>query len=177
MEQKVDEAIAKNDYKLLFSLFNSSATSSTSQWEQLGQGEQRSFSAHLIQACVTSPTFLTTALDNNSSDDIAQTLLSILRKSLNHLPPTVEKAMDNILRHTLFQHYVDVECDYRTAAQVLAGMRMETEDLTSVYYTNPVAVTDVYVKIAECFLEEDDAVEADSWVAKAGTSVEMIGGG
>jgi len=54
---------------------------------------------------------------------------------------------------------------------------METEDLTSVYYTNPVAATDVYVKIAECFLEEDDAVEADSWVAKAGTSVEMIGGG
>jgi len=85
--------------------------------------------------------------------------------------------MDNQLRHILFQHYVDVECDYRTAAQVLAGMRMEGDDATSVYFTTPVEMTDVYVKIAECFLEEDDAVEADSFVTKAGASVELIGGG
>jgi len=40
-----------------------------------------------------------------------------------------------------------------------------------------VSSTDIYVKIAECYLEEDDAVEADSWVNKAGSSVEAIGGG
>lgn len=170
MEQKVDEAIATSNYTLLFSIFNSQ--------EQLGQGEQRSLSSYLVKACVTSPTFLTTTLSNKENDDnISQTLLSILLKSLNHLPPTVEKAMDNQLRHILFQHYVDAECDYRTAAQVLAGMRMEGEDTTNVYYTSPVEMADVYVKIAECFLEEDDAVEADSFVTKAGASVELIGGG
>jgi len=83
--------------------------------------------------------------------------------------------MYNELRNILFQHYVDVECDFRAAAQVLAGMRMEREDENSVYYMSPVEMTDVYVKIAECFLEEDDAVEADSFVTKAGTAVESIG--
>jgi len=173
----VDEAIATNNYSLLFSIFNPSLSSTTSSpsWEQLGQGEQRSLSSYIIKACISSPTFLTTALANKTTDDTDQTILTLLLKCLNHLPPTVEKAMDNQLRNILFQYYVDVECDYRTAAQVLAGMRMEGEDTNSVYYTSPVEMTDVYVKIAECFLEEDDAVEADSFVTKAGTSVELIG--
>lgn len=100
--------------------------------------------------------------------------------------------MDNQLRKMLFQYLVDKEEDYRAAALVLAGMRMETnqnenhEDGNedgdgnnnsndrSVYYTSNADRTDVYVKIAECYLNEEDYVEAETFVTKAGSSVESI---
>lgn len=118
-----------------------------------------------------------------------------MKMTLGHLPPVVEKAMDNQLRQMLFQYLVDEEEDYRAAAMVLAGMRMETNenDLNnddndedgngnsnssnndkSVYYTSNADRTDVYVKIAECFLNEEDYVEAETFVTKAGSSVESI---
>lgn len=51
---------------------------------------------------------------------------------------------------------------------------MEVDDETSVYYTTNADQTDVYVKIAECFLNEEDYVEAETFVTRAGTSVESI---
>mmetsp|Transcript_24846 Transcript_24846/g.40644 ORF Transcript_24846/g.40644 Transcript_24846/m.40644 type:complete len:280 (+) Transcript_24846:2-841(+) len=52
-------------------------------------------------------------------------------------------------------------------------MRME-DDQSSVYYFSPAEKCDVYVKIAECFLEEDEIAESDAAVTKAGTVVESI---
>ncbi len=74
----------------------------------------------------------------------------------------------------LFDYLVEEEEDYRSAANILSGMNMEANDTTSVYYTNDADRTDVYVKIAECFLNEEDYVEAETFVTRAGTSVDSI---
>mmetsp|Transcript_254 Transcript_254/g.639 ORF Transcript_254/g.639 Transcript_254/m.639 type:complete len:280 (-) Transcript_254:1662-2501(-) len=52
-------------------------------------------------------------------------------------------------------------------------MRMD-DDKDSIYYFGAADKCDVYVKIAECFLEEDQSAESESAVAKAGTVVVSI---
>jgi len=47
-------------------------------------------------------------------------------------------------------------------------------DQDSVYFFSAAEKCDVYVKIAECFLEEDQIVESDAAVTKAGSVVESI---
>eukprot|EP00541_Cyclophora_tenuis_P000962 CAMPEP_0116547530 /NCGR_PEP_ID=MMETSP0397-20121206/3830_1 /TAXON_ID=216820 /ORGANISM="Cyclophora tenuis, Strain ECT3854" /LENGTH=301 /DNA_ID=CAMNT_0004072075 /DNA_START=203 /DNA_END=1108 /DNA_ORIENTATION=+ len=73
----------------------------------------------------------------------------------------------------LFDYKVNKEEDYAGAARILGGMRME-DVVGSPYYKTRADMCDVYVKIAECFLEEDETVEADGAVTKAGTVVESI---
>lgn len=95
--------------------------------------------------------------------------------TLKHLPSTVEGAADNVLRNRLFAYLTEEEEDYRAAADVLAGTRMdEYDDPDSVYFTTPQDKTDIYVKIAECFIAEDDTVEAETFVTKAGSAIEGI---
>lgn len=100
--------------------------------------------------------------------------MSVITTTLNHLPPTVENAADNTLRQKIFDFKVNDEEDYATAARILAGLRME-ENETSVYYLPPVERCDVFVKVAECYLEEDLTVEAEGAVTKAGTIIESSG--
>ena len=52
---------------------------------------------------------------------------------------------------------------------------MEATDETSVYYMTPLERCDVFVKVAECYLEEDLTVEAEGAVTKAGTIIENSG--
>jgi COP9 signalosome complex subunit 4 len=61
--------------------------------------------------------------------------------------------------------------DYSGAARILSGIRMQDQ---GIYQMTPAEKTDVYVKIAECFLAEDEIVESDSAVQKAGITVEQI---
>ncbi len=97
-----------------------------------------------------------------------------MKTTLSHLPPSLDNAQDNILRLKIFDHLVDSVQDFHTAATILAGYRMEDNDEGSPYYTTPAQKTDIYVKIAECFLEEDEIVEADTFVTKAGAAVEIL---
>mmetsp|Transcript_10313 Transcript_10313/g.14419 ORF Transcript_10313/g.14419 Transcript_10313/m.14419 type:complete len:286 (+) Transcript_10313:58-915(+) len=55
----------------------------------------------------------------------------------------------------------------------LDGLRM-TDDEGNPYFMSAAEKCDVYVKIAECYLEEDETVKADGAVTKAGTVVESI---
>lgn len=158
----IDEAIAEKNYGSLVKIFSSSSEES---WQTVGQGEKRSLAAHLIQASLAAPGFLPTAL--GPAEDVFLTALS-------HLPATVENASDNELRERLFAYKTSSDDpDYVGAARILSGMRM-TDDHSSVYYVPAAKKTDIYVKIAECFLAEDEIAEADAAVNKAGSVVSQI---
>lgn len=159
----MDLAIQRSDYVTLASVFSPYGANS---WQNLGQGEQRTLAAAFVKKAVASPSFLPKAFGSEEA-------MQAMSVALGHLPPTVEGAADNKLRQMMFEYKVNDEEDYRGAAGVLAGLRMD-DDSRSVYYMTPADKCDVYVKIAECYLEEDETVEADGAVTKAGTVVESI---
>lgn len=160
MEKRIEEAIQAADYAALSSIFQGeSGVSST-------QGEQRSLAALFIKAAVSSSTFLPTAF----SSPVA---LSLMKRALTTLPSTVDHAVDNTLREMIFDFHVG-EKDYREAAAILVHKRMEDMDDSSVYYTPSHKKCDVYVRMAECYLEGNDIVEAEGAVNRAGTALEQI---
>mmetsp|Transcript_9382 Transcript_9382/g.14483 ORF Transcript_9382/g.14483 Transcript_9382/m.14483 type:complete len:390 (-) Transcript_9382:184-1353(-) len=159
-QNRVDEAVLSNDWNTLSSIFGAGGNLS------LGQGEQRALCGHFIKRAIENDGFLPGAFD-------APGMMNIFSTCLANLPTVVENASDSILRQQLFDHLVNQKDEYSGAARILGGMRMET-DSNSVYYKDPAERCDVYVKIAECFLEEDETVEADSAVTRAGTVVEQI---
>jgi len=191
MEAKIDSTISKSDYATLCSIFT------TASFTDLSQREQQSLSAKLIKSSMISSNtnFFPAALNHPE-------MISVLKIALNKIPPStasfvVENALDNKLRYLLFDWMVKEEGDYRAAAEILAGMRMnETTDeshedggistvtpsdnynssSSAAYNISNAERTDVYLKIAECFLEENDSVEAESFVNKAGNYVESIVG-
>jgi len=162
LAQKVDQGIRTNDYGMIGTVFSFGPSS----WQSIGQGEQRSLAAHFIKAAVHTPDFLPMAF---ASGQIMQVMTEVLKM----LPSTVEGAADNKIRQMLFDYMVNEQGQYSVAARILAGMRME-DDPNSVYFTKPSDKCDVYVKIAECFLEDDEVAESDSAVTKAGGVVESI---
>jgi COP9 signalosome complex subunit 4 len=151
----IDEAIAKNDCQAIISIFNI-------QWNQLGTGEQRSVASHFIQQAVV-------VQDDDGSSFLSRTsiplLLDTYTTALQHLPATVEQAADTILRRTLFHYLVDDVCDYGTAARLLAGTRIQE---SGVYVMTSSDAADLFVSVAECFLQQDEISEADAAVTKAG---------
>mmetsp|Transcript_18879 Transcript_18879/g.27924 ORF Transcript_18879/g.27924 Transcript_18879/m.27924 type:complete len:390 (+) Transcript_18879:68-1237(+) len=159
-QNRVDEAVLSQDWNSLSSIFSHGGNL------PLGQGEQRALCGHFIKRAVTNDGFLPGAFD-------APGMMNIFSICLSNLPTVVENAADSTLRQQLFDHLVNQKDDYSGAARILGAIRMETET-NSVYYKEPAEMCDVYVKIAECFLEEDETVEADSAVTKAGTVVEQI---
>ena len=176
MEHQVLEALNSDKYSKLNEIF-------TSSWLTLGQGEQRSLSAYFIKAALSSATFLPTAF--SSENELA---LNVMKITLAHLPPSVENAQDNILRLKIFDHLVETVQDFHAAAIILSEYRMEdgngdtngngngngNQNESNPYYASPATKTDIYVKIAECFLQEDLVVEADAFVTRAGAAVEIL---
>lgn len=162
LAQKVDQGIRNNDYGIIGGVFSFGPSS----WQSIGQGEQRGLAAHFIKGAVNTQGFLPAAFASGQ-------MMQVMTEALNMLPSTVEGAADNKLRQMLFDYKVNEEGEYSAAARILAGMRME-DDPNSVYFTTPADKCDVYVKIAECFLEEDEVAESDSVVTKAGSVVESI---
>ena len=182
MENQIDQIIASSDYASLPALFNSPT------YHSLGQGEQRTISAYFIKALFRHSN---SNNNNNNLNNVLHPLFSskenqliIIHKILSNLPQTVENALDNTLRHYLFTYLIEEDDDYRNAAIVLSGMRMTTNsnnndngnnsNNNNVYHTSYADKTDVYVKIAECFLHEEEYVEAETFVRKASESVEFI---
>jgi COP9 signalosome complex subunit 4 len=154
LSRTIDTAIASKDYASLRSVFSSG-------WLSVGQGEQRSLAAHLMASVVRADGFLESSMNE---------LMNVYVSALKHLPAIVENAADNAVRQALFQHMVAME-EYSDAARVLSGMRMED---SGVYQMSAADKTDVHVKIAECFLAQDEIAESDAAVNKAGVTVEQI---
>uniref|UniRef100_A0A7S4HJ03 Uncharacterized protein n=1 Tax=Odontella aurita TaxID=265563 RepID=A0A7S4HJ03_9STRA len=126
MEQKVDLAVHTSNYATLSSVFSAYGENS---WQTLGQGEQRTLAAMFVKRAVSSSDFLPKAFGSEEA-------MRAMTVALGHLPPTVENAADNTLRQMMFEFKVNDEEDYRGAAGVLAGLRMEDVD-GSVYYMSP----------------------------------------
>lgn len=161
--QTIDTATQSHDYGSLATIF----TFGPSSWQALGQGEQRSLASYLIKTAVETSNFLPKALSNNE-------MMNVFLETLKHLPTTpVDGAADNKVRQMIFEYNINEQGDYSAAAAVLSGMRME-DDKDSVYYFSAADKCDVYVRKAECFLEEDQIAESDSAVTKAGGVVESI---
>ena len=152
----ITAAIQASDYPALNDAF-------TSQYQSLNSHEQRTLSAHFIVAAVNSNNFFPEAFKS-------PVIRKVVGVALGNLPPVVEGAADNTLRQKLFDYHVE-EGDYAEAARILSLLRMEDNE-GSVYYTKPVEKCDVYVKVAECYLEEELTVEAEGAVGKAGTVIE-----
>lgn len=165
LARSIQAAVASNDFASLSAVFTD--FTGDLSWQSIGQGEQRSLAADFIQQAVGNPNFLTPALQNPD-------MVNVMVRTLAHLPATVPNAADNTLRQKLFEARIHAdEADYAGAARILAGMRME-DDHESIYYVPPVEKADIFVKIAECFLAEDEIAESDAAVNKAGTAVEAI---
>lgn len=161
LSRNVDQAIVEKNLNALESIFSEGGGSSSGTWQGVGQGEQRSLAAHFVQATVKSPDFLKIALPQ---------LETVFARVLTHLPASVPGAADNTLRQKIFDYKVNSEGDYSGAARILSTMRIEDNE-ESLYYLDPASKTDIYVKIAECFLAEDEIAEADSAVNKAGQAI------
>jgi len=160
LSQSIASAVGSSDYAALNNIF-------TFQWLKFGQGEQRTIAAQFIVSSIASPTFYPAAFKH---EQIMENVIPIV---LKHLPPMVENAADNILRTKIFDFKVNEEADYSCAARVLEGIRME-DTPSSVYYMTPIDRVDVFVKVAECYLEEDLTVEAEGAVKRAGTIIEAF---
>mmetsp|Transcript_8407 Transcript_8407/g.15869 ORF Transcript_8407/g.15869 Transcript_8407/m.15869 type:complete len:421 (-) Transcript_8407:85-1347(-) len=164
MENQIQEAISKLDVGRLAELFSVS-------WQTLGQSEQKALSSSFVRAVLASSDFVKVAL-NTANAGTYHAALQIFKTALSNLPSFIENAGDNKLREALFEHLVELE-EYREAANFLAGYRF-VDDESSPYYSTPDIQTDIYVKVAECFLNEDDIVEADTFVNKAGASAQLL---
>jgi hypothetical protein len=154
----ITNAINSSDYPALHNFF-------TNTHPTLNAGEQRTLSAHFIVTSVNSNIF-----PEAFKSPVIQ---KVIETSLANLPASVQGAADNKLRHLLFDYHVE-EGDYAEAARILGGMRMEDTE-GSVYYMKPLEKCDVYVKVAECYLEEELTVEAEGAVGKAGAVIETNG--
>uniref|UniRef100_A0A7S2DY94 COP9 signalosome complex subunit 4 n=2 Tax=Helicotheca tamesis TaxID=374047 RepID=A0A7S2DY94_9STRA len=166
LTQAIDAAIQSSDYGSLSTIFGSSFGGDERSWQSLGQGEQRTLASYFIKTAVSNPTFLQNAFKSALA-------MRVMDVTLKHLPTTgVDNAADNTLRQMLFDFKVEEE-EYIAAAMYLDGLRM-TDDEGNPYFMSAAEKCDVYVKIAECYLEEDETVKADGAVTKAGTVVESI---
>ncbi|KAG7352664.1 PCI domain containing protein [Nitzschia inconspicua] len=162
--EAIDAGVEASDYASLAQVFSFGPAS----WQSLGQGEQRSLAAYFIKSVVASSSF------NLQQALTSPPMMNTFLETLAHLPTSpVEGAADNKLRQAIFDYKVNEEGDFAAAARVLSGMRME-DDPQSVYFFTPADKCEVYVKISECFLEEDEIAESDAAVTKAGTVVEGI---
>eukprot|EP00979_Chaetoceros_neogracilis_P013246 scaffold3742_cov267-Chaetoceros_neogracile.AAC.18 len=162
MDQRVQEAVKNINVTELHEIFSSS-------WQSLGQGEQKSLSANFLLAALNHPLFLSQAFTEQGTYDLA---LQIFQAALAQLPSTVEHQADNAIRLKLFDLLVELQ-DFTEAANILSAYRFD-ENEDSPYYSTPDVKTDIYVKIAECFLHEDEIVEADTFVSKAGAAVQAL---
>lgn len=161
---KIQSATQANDFATLSAIFTGFGPGS---WQSVGQGEQRSLASDFICQAVSNASFLEQAVKNPEMEDA-------FLQALSHLPATVPNAADSELRQALFDAKVGTEDpDYSGAARILAGMRME-DDVSSVYFMSKVEKADIYVKIAECFLADDEIAESDAAANKAGSAVESI---
>lgn len=157
METRVDDAINRFDYEELKTIFSG------------GNSDKRMLAAHFVKSVLASPSFLERLRLESSNE-----LLEVIKTCLGNLPfsESILNGADNTLRLKLFDVLVE-QSEYREAASFLSTIRIEPAE-NSPYHLSPVEVTDIFVKIAECFLHEEDYVEADIFVTKAGPYVEAI---
>ena len=97
----------------------------------------------------------------------------------SHLPPLLSalsslssssnlSGLDNALRRKIFSFYISTS-DLTSAGNALGSLRIDNYigDPSDPYSFTPPEACDVYIQVAECFLEEDEAASAETFVGKA----------
>ena len=158
LTQQIEQAVASQSLPTLNTIFASH------NYLTLGSGEQRTLHAFFLKTAIQAPpAFLQQVF---ASTDMVNWLE---KTCLSHLPLTVKDCTDNKVRKAMFEYMIqDHVKEYEHAARVLGTLRMEDEEGSPYYYT-PSDKCDVYVRMAECYLVEDQYEAADSAVTKAGT--------
>ncbi len=139
----------------------------SSKWSTLSPSlpppQQRSLASHIITVA-SSPGY---AVVDGDVDGLSSCLKVVSgQQGL--------KGADNDLRRELFKHRLE-QGDYSGAAQALAELRIdEGAPAGDPYYFTAAEITDTYVTVAECHLEDDDPIPAETFVNKAGTAVDRL---
>jgi len=100
----------------------------------------------------------------SSLDQNGETFIDIANSILTKMNSQIVSFDDAnyILRNKLFDRFVQEE-QFRDAATVLGGLNLEN---TTKIYT-PQQKAEIYVKVAEAFLQDDETVDAESFVTRA----------
>lgn len=162
MESQVTEAIASSAYSNLFDVFQSA------QYFSTGTADKHSLHVHVLEQCMNHPDFLSKPFSGAIPQEQQQMVVDICHRCLRELPSyELRNAIDNKIRRQLFDYFVRVRQEFESAAKVLSNIRMEDTDPSSPYYFSPADKCDIYVQMAECFLQDGEFVGADSAVGKA----------
>lgn len=100
--------------------------------------------------------------------DTFQDVATFLIEKIKAHPVAFDEA-DYIVRDKLFSYYIDCQ-EFSDAAVVLAGVNVES---TNRIFTDE-EKADLYVKIAEAFLEDDQTAEAELYVNKASAFINAV---
>ncbi|GMH95693.1 hypothetical protein TrVE_jg5780 [Triparma verrucosa] len=97
----------------------------------------------------------------------------------SHIPPLLSalsnlasssnlSGLDNTLRRKIFSFYIETS-DLTSAGNALGSLRIDNYigDPSDPYSFTPAEACDVYIQVAECFLEEDESASAETFVGKA----------
>eukprot|EP00520_Triparma_pacifica_P001698 CAMPEP_0118656532 /NCGR_PEP_ID=MMETSP0785-20121206/13538_1 /TAXON_ID=91992 /ORGANISM="Bolidomonas pacifica, Strain CCMP 1866" /LENGTH=311 /DNA_ID=CAMNT_0006549395 /DNA_START=197 /DNA_END=1128 /DNA_ORIENTATION=- len=145
----------------------------TTQWSNLTQSSPpqtlRSISVSTLTAMHDQNAI--EAVKDMDMDNV-QVLVDIVKNVGTH---NFNHAEDNILRRTLYQYYLD-NSSFSTAAEILSTLRILPPSPPTPYSFTPSQTLDVYVTVAECYLEDDDPVSAEVWVGKAAGTVSSVEG-
>ena len=171
--ENINRALTNCDGGLLRQIFTGN------EWEVTSPAEKRSQTLSLLR-CFTSLASTEQAAVVQNSDAVMalESALAYYSSSNSAVSASSEgykNAVDNIVRKVMFEHLTQ-SGEFLTAARVYSAMRMGPpgdEDLV-VGDFSAAEKCDIFVSIAECFLAEDEAVEADAAVQKAGLFVDKI---
>ena len=148
-------------------------------WEMTNPVEKRSQTLGLLR-CFSSLVSAEQMALIQSADAVQalESALSYYSSSSNAVSAASEGyrgAVDNVVRKVMFQHLTQLG-DFLAAARIYSTMRMGPSGDDEVVEGDFTAAEkcDIFVSIAECFLAEDEAVEADAAVQKAGLFVDKI---
>ena len=173
--ESIDVALQSADGQALARIFTGLG------WSSLGSSEKRSLTVHIIRSFVGLPQSNQTNLLKNL--DIVQALESALAhySSTNTISSeSYRSAADNALRKIMFVHFTQVG-EFLQAASIYSSTRMGGADTHDENGGNLIQgdfsaaeKCDIFVSIAECYIAEDQNVEADSALQKAGLFVDKI---
>jgi COP9 signalosome complex subunit 4 len=112
-------------------------------------------------------THIAESLSGLQADTFHEVATSLVEKIKAH--PVAFDEADFIVRDKLFSYYIDCQ-EFSDAAVVLAGVNVES---TNRIFTDE-EKADLYVKIAEAFLEDDQTAEAELYVNKASSFINTV---
>ena len=171
-KEQIDKALSANDGIFLRNTFCGR------NWEVLENTVRSSLASHFIRSFVSLPeTVQSIALKDDSLVTALESALAYYGSSHNAIMASSEQyrcAVDNLARKAMFQHFTNVTGEFLRAAKLYSAMRMGGVDDEIEGDFTFAEKCDIYVSMAECYLADDETVEADGAVQRAGLFVDKM---